>query len=385
MNGKIHILAIALPLAGLACSSGPGSATTCAIAAPQATIAGQPLALQVSMRDSKGQVATSYLGTLAFSSTDPKAAFGDGGSFTAADKGLKSVGAELGTASTTAATITATDSANPSITCSASIVVSPGPASTFALTLAPNVNAGNPATLTIAPMDEQGNVAAGYNGTVTFSSTDSKASLPAPVVFAGESTKTVSATLLSLGSQTVTATAGGLSKTAATIVHGLTYANPTGGVLQLVADASSTPGTVVLKLVPTASVTGSSAGFNLPLDASKVALDPAAPIAAGTALKLGAGAPAVKAAIPAAGPLAGTLVAGVAQKGYDAGAVVADSTIAPTGSLLSVKLKLTSAATPGVVFDGAALGSAFNAGLRDRAGNELVHTAQVAVGRLVVQ
>ena len=379
---------IAIPLLAVACSSnGSGPANRCVLSSSANARVGTPLAIKIALLDSNGKAATSYTGSVALTSNDPKAIFDNGGTFTSADSGTKAVAAELGTASGMPTAITATDTANPAITCTTNVVVSAGPVSAFTVALAPNVNAGNATPLTVTAVDEQGNPAASFTGTVTFTSTDIKATLPAASTFAASDNgvKVLSATLLTMGAQTVTATSGATVSTSATTVHGLTYVNPTGGTLQLVADSSSTPGSMVLKLVPTIALSGSSAGFNLPLDASKVALDGTAPIANGSALHLGAGPAALKAAIPSAGPLAGKLVAGVAQKGYDAGAAVPDAAIQTTDSLLAVKLNIASAATPGVVFDGSALAAGFSAGLRDRAGNELVRSSQVAVGKLVLQ
>lgn len=385
---NVRIL-FALPLLAIACSSnnGPGPASQCTLSSSGAARVGTPVGLKIRMLDVKGKPAIGYTGSVALTSTDAKAIFDNGGAFTADDAGAKAVAAELGTASGSPVVITATDSANPAITCTTNVVVSAGPATAFTVALATNVNAGSPTPLTVTAVDEQGNTAASFTGAVAFTSTDTKATLPAGATFAASDNgvKVLSATLQTMGAQSVTATGGGVVSAGATTVHGLTYVNPTGGTLQLVADASSTPGSVVLKLVPTVALSGSSAGFNLPLDSSKVALDATTPIANGSALNLGAGPAALKAVIPAAGPLAGKLVAGVAQKGYDAGAVVPDASIKTTDSLLTVKLSPTSAGTPGVVFDGAALAAGFSAGLRDRAGNELVRSTQVAIGKLVLQ
>jgi hypothetical protein len=379
---------IAIPLLALACgSTGSGSANRCVLSSSANARVGTPLAIKIAMLDSSGKAATGYTGSVALTATDPKAIFDNGGQFTSADSGTKAVAAELGTASGLPTVITATDTSNPNLSCTTNVVVSAGPASGFTIGLPFNVNAGSANAIKVTAVDEQGNPAASFTGAVTFTSSDAKATLPPATTFAAtdNGVKLVSATLQTMGAQTLTATSSAIASTTPTTVHGLTYVNPTGGTLQLVADASSTAGSLVLKLVPTVALTGSSAGFNLPLDVTKVALDATAPIANGSALKLGAGPAALKAAIPAAGPLAGKLVVGVAQKGYDAGAAVPDAAIKTTDSLLAVKLSIPGAATPGVVFDGAALGAGFSAGLRDRAGNELVRSSQVAIGKLILQ
>ncbi len=81
----------------------------------------------------------------------------------------------------------------------------PGPAASLAITAPPAATSGTPFNFTVTAYDRFGNQAIGYAGTVTFSSTDSSATLPAPsTLTAGAGT--FSATLVTPGSQTITAT-----------------------------------------------------------------------------------------------------------------------------------------------------------------------------------
>jgi hypothetical protein len=56
--------------------------------------------------------------------------------------------------------------------------VNPSATSRLLLTAPASVKAGSQFSLTVAVVDAQGNVVAGYRGTIGFRSSDSKASLP---------------------------------------------------------------------------------------------------------------------------------------------------------------------------------------------------------------
>jgi hypothetical protein len=104
---------------------------------------------------------------------------------------------------------------NPTITISANSNTAPqtetiyGPATTLSVTGFPSpVTAGTSNSFTVTARDANGNVAAGYTGTVKFASTDGQAVLPANYTFvAGDNgTHTFSATLKTAGTQSITAT-----------------------------------------------------------------------------------------------------------------------------------------------------------------------------------
>jgi hypothetical protein len=80
--------------------------------------------------------------------------------------------------------ITATDTATASVTGSeAGITVNPAAASKFIITAPSSVNAGMAFSLTLTVEDAYGNAVTGYTGTVHFSSTDTKATLPKNYTF----------------------------------------------------------------------------------------------------------------------------------------------------------------------------------------------------------
>jgi hypothetical protein len=147
---------------------------------PTAGVAGT---FTVTAKDRFGNTVTTYTGTVHFTSSDPQAALPDDYAFTAADAGVHTFSATLKTAGTQS--LTATDRTIAGVTGTQSgIAVNPAAATTLALTgLASSVVAGTPLNLTITAKDAYGNVATGYAGTVTFSSTDGNATLPADYTF----------------------------------------------------------------------------------------------------------------------------------------------------------------------------------------------------------
>jgi hypothetical protein len=163
----------------------------------------------------------------------------------------------------------------------------------------------------------------------------------------------------------------------------LVYSNPSGGALRLVKNPKATPKAMLLDLVVgDAPLTGYSAGFNLPLDATKVTLGPFQP---GAALSPGTAPMAAVAAIPTQGPLAATLITAQSQKASGAGAVATD-TVLPSGTVLyTIELDVVEPLKGGVVFDGTAKSFALpSGGLRNKAGLTVVDPAGVRIGKLEV-
>lgn len=150
------------------------TATSLSVSAPASATAGGQFQVSVTGLDQFGNSDSSYNSTVAFTSTDPTAVLPSSapvsnGPFNAT---LETAGSQ---------TITATDTSNSSITgTSSSITVSAASASNF--TLVPAATTSNPAVpvnVTVTAYDQYGNTATGYSGTVTFSSSDSSAQLPA--------------------------------------------------------------------------------------------------------------------------------------------------------------------------------------------------------------
>jgi hypothetical protein len=103
-------------------------------------------------------------------------------------------------------TITATDAATVSITgTSNSINVTGAPAIHFSVTAPATAGTGTAFNFTVTALDASNNVAASYSGTVYFTSTDAQAMLPAGSRLT-IGTGTFSATMKTVGGQTITAT-----------------------------------------------------------------------------------------------------------------------------------------------------------------------------------
>ncbi len=149
---------------------------------PSPTTAGVAGSFTVTLKDPNGNVASSYVGSVHFTSTDGKAALPANYTFTAADAGVHSFSATLKTAGTQL--LTATDTTTASLTgTDGSITVNPAAASKFLLSAPAGVKAGAAFSLTLTVEDAYGNVVTGYTGTVHFSSTDPMAKLPANYTF----------------------------------------------------------------------------------------------------------------------------------------------------------------------------------------------------------
>ena len=175
---------------------------------PSLTTAGTPQTFTLTAQNVDGTTDTGYTGTVHFTSSDPKAVLPANFTFTAADDGQYTFTATLETAG--AQSITATDTASSTITGSeAGIAVSPAAAASLVITGLPaSVQTGTPQSFTVSADDAYGNVATGYTGTVAFTSTDAKATLPASYMFtaADAGRHTFSVTFQTTGQQTVTAT-----------------------------------------------------------------------------------------------------------------------------------------------------------------------------------
>jgi hypothetical protein len=129
-------------------------------------------------------------------------------------------------------------------------------------------------------------------------------------------------------------------------------------------------------------LTGYYVGFNVAIDATKVAPD-ASLMTPGTVLNPGTNPPAVAAALPTAGPLANALVTGISQKASGNGAVATDTMI-PAGSVFyTIKLPLKPGATGGTIMDGTVAKNVIRAGLRNKVGTEVVGVADFGIGKLV--
>jgi hypothetical protein len=183
------------------------AATHFKVSATATTTAGNRFRVTVTALDSFNNVFTNYKGTVHFTSTDGKAILPSDYTFTAGDNGKHTFTVVLKTAGSQ--TVSATDTQVSSITGSAVVSVSPAAAKVLNVFGFPSpVTAGTVHTFTVTAKDAFGNVATGYQGTVHFTSSDTKAILPEDYTFgpADSGTKVLGAVLNSIGTQDMTGT-----------------------------------------------------------------------------------------------------------------------------------------------------------------------------------
>lgn len=188
-------------------SSGP--ATQLEVIVPENVQSGSSFNVLVEAEDASNHLATGYTGTvhLSLGTADAGATLPSDYTFTAADHGLHVFHVTL--SATGSETISATDTSTSSITGDAITTVEAAPVATHLLVLAPeHVTAGVPTNVTVVALDASGHRVPDYTGTVSFSSSDANAILPANYTFttSDHGIHTFQVTFQTTGSQTVTAT-----------------------------------------------------------------------------------------------------------------------------------------------------------------------------------
>jgi hypothetical protein len=192
---------IANYIPGLYFTTGPATTTP---------TAGAPFSFTVTARDQYHNVATHYVGTVTFTTSDAGtgAAVPADYTFTAADAGVHTFTSGVTLVTAGGQTVTLRDKAylTGATVTTTSFTVSPAAASTLKVTGFPSaVTAGGSGTFTVTASDAYGNVATGYSGTVHFTSSDAQAALPADATLTN-GTGTFTATLKTAGTQSLTAT-----------------------------------------------------------------------------------------------------------------------------------------------------------------------------------
>ena len=172
----------------------------------QTATAGSPQSVTVTMTDSSGNVATGYVGTVHFTSTDGQASPPADYTFTAADQGTHTFQVTFKT--TGSQSLSVTDKANSSLKASANLSITTSAQFVVLTGLGQTATAGSPQTVTVTLTDSFGNVATGYVGTVHFSSSDGQAGLPTDYTFtaADLGTHTFQVTFKTTGSQSLSVT-----------------------------------------------------------------------------------------------------------------------------------------------------------------------------------
>ena len=241
--------------------------------------------MTVTLTDSFGNVATGYVGTVHFTSSDGQAVLPANYTFTAADQGkhtfqvtFKTTGSEsLTVTDTTSSTLTA--SANVTVTTAAQLLVFSG--------LGQSAAAGTAQSVTVTLTDSFGNVATGYVGTVHFTSSDGQAVLPANYTFTAadqgkhtfqvtfKTTGSESLTVTDTTSSTLTASANVTVTTAAQqmVISGLSQSATAGTAQSVTVTLTDSFGNVATGYVGTVHFTSSDGQAVLPANYTFTAAD----------------------------------------------------------------------------------------------------------------
>ena len=174
-----------------------------AVTAPATAVAGANTTFTVMAEDSSNTVFTGYSGVVTFTSSDNGAS-----TVLPANSGLvNGVGTFSATLTTAGGqTLSATDTVNSGITGHATITISAASATHFVLNAPTAVAPSAGFTFTVTAEDKFNNVATGYGGQVNFTSSDGAATLPPNNSTLVAGAATFSATLVTGGSQILTAT-----------------------------------------------------------------------------------------------------------------------------------------------------------------------------------
>ena len=183
------------------CGGGGGgqlTATHFSVSAQGNVIAGTAFNFTVTALDATNNVVTTYSGTVHFRSADALAILPADSKLT---NGVGNFSATF--KSTGEQAITATDTVTVSITGTSNSISVTGPAASFSFNVPSSVATGTAFSFTVTAIDNMGNVVVGYSGTVHFTSSDIQAVLPSDSKLTNGN---LSATLKSVGGQTITAT-----------------------------------------------------------------------------------------------------------------------------------------------------------------------------------
>src|SRR5581483_3044979 len=198
---------------GITVAAGP--AASLAMTSPATATAGTSFSVTITAKDVDGNVATGYLGTVTFSSSDTHAVLPSAYPFVGGDAGTHTFTNAVTLNVDGSQTVSAGDGSGHNVTSSPAISVSgSGPAASMTITNVPaTAIAGSAFTLTVSLFDSFGNAAAGYTGTVQFTTTDPDSSgLPSNYTYNGSGTgkdngvHSFSVTLKTGQSSTVTVT-----------------------------------------------------------------------------------------------------------------------------------------------------------------------------------
>src|SRR5271169_252939 len=176
-----------------------GVATHFSVTAPAAVSIGEFFNLTVTALDAANNVATGYSGTVRFSSTDPLIGLAG----TPLTGGTLTTSVEFATAGNQ--TITVSDLVDAHITGTSNYISVTLGVARFQVTSAEDASTGTSFNFKLTALDGSGHTFPGYTGTVSFTSTDGQAVLPANSPLTN-GTATFSLKFNTTGLQTITAT-----------------------------------------------------------------------------------------------------------------------------------------------------------------------------------
>src|SRR5262249_27483217 len=144
------------------------AATHFLVSAPSSATAGSPFSVTVTAQDQFNNTATSYTGTVHFTTSHGGAGVGLPADYTfvAGDNGGHTFTNGVTLAPAGSQTITARDTLTSSITGSANVTVNAAAATHFMVNAPSSATAGNAFSFTVTAQDQFNNTATGYTGTV---------------------------------------------------------------------------------------------------------------------------------------------------------------------------------------------------------------------------
>jgi hypothetical protein len=160
----------------------PDVATHFLVVAPPQVPAGTAAPVLVVALDAANHPVPGYTGTVHFTSTDATVSLPADYAFTAGDHGHHLF--QVTVPATGTPTLTVTDTTTSSLTGSVTLTVTPPDVATHFLVVAPrHARAGHPTHVLVVALDASNLPVLNYTGTVHFTSTDGKATLPADFTF----------------------------------------------------------------------------------------------------------------------------------------------------------------------------------------------------------
>jgi hypothetical protein len=178
----------------------PPPASQLQVTSSSTATAGTAMRVTVTAVGTNGAVASTYTGTVHFTSSDAQAVLPKDSALT---NGAGTFSVTLKTAGNQS--ISVADTVTISVAGTNSISVNPGPVAQFTVSGPPAATTGIVVNVSVSAQDAYSNAVTGYTGTVKFSSSDSQATLPANSPLSG-GVGNFSVTFKTIGSQTVSAT-----------------------------------------------------------------------------------------------------------------------------------------------------------------------------------